>query len=568
MHRAVAVEGVRDVGPGHPAHEQRVDRAQQRNQPCQGRQRHPLPPREGKGTGARRDDEQRHGEHAQEQHGGGGGRQRAREAPAQQRCRQHPQRTRYRGPRQQQRRHRRAPPGRRVETHVIHLAAEPVEQLRRPGERVAGRRHAPGHELAPRPVALQQGLQRQVVGEARAPVLGYPQPLPVVAPDRPGAAPHDARGRPRRQRRHVPRQHGVHPRHQAGRLRSQPAVAGGHGDAVGHQRPDQVVQQVGVRLDVGVAEGEHLRLLRGGGHGGQQVVDLLRPGAGQSGDDVAHVVVARGQRSDQRDGGVRCALGDERHQQRAVTLRGERGQVTRQVSASALAWHHQVDRRRRTPGKRRQPVAGAPPPARQRRRELHQPDASEDHSEDQLDGGHAAQSGVAPVSAAASQGARALSDRLQLFQVGVVVVLPTLLRQPREQHQVERVVFAVGAAAQVVTKQERGNAPCNGHAQLHHHALIGRRAVHDGEDGITGEHVAEVALGYAVGPSGTRHVPVVAREGLPHLGAQRLQPRHDGRQQQLLLLLRESVRTRQIDPLACHGYTVPERTRDPLHLAA
>ena len=60
-----------------------------------------------------------------------------------------------------------------------------------------------------------------------------------------------------------------------GRLGREPAVAGGDGYARPPQRPHQVVQQVGWRLDVGIAERVHLCLGGCGPHAGEQVVDLL-----------------------------------------------------------------------------------------------------------------------------------------------------------------------------------------------------------------------------------------------------------------------------------------------------
>ena len=63
----------------------------------------------------------------------------------------------------------------------------------------------------------------------------------------------------------------------------------------------------------------------------------------------------------------------------------------------------------------------------------------------------------------------------------VIPVYPSVRRQPGEQHQIQRVLLAVGGAAEIVAEQECGLAQRDRDAQLHHHPLIGRHAVDDRE---------------------------------------------------------------------------------------
>ena len=141
------------------------------------------------------------------------------------------------------------------------------------------------------------------------------------------------------------------------------------------------------------------------------------------------------------------------------------------------------------------------------------------------------------------------------------MALPVLLRQAGEQHQIERVMLGVRAAAEVVAEQKDGLAESDCDAQFHHHPLIGRRSVHDGEQRIGIPHVLNITLGHAIGPAGFRQIHLtIAGEGLPDLQPKGFKRLDEFRQQQSLPLFGESIRRGEVNGL-CRHHTSPRACR-------
>ena len=140
-----------------------------------------------------------------------------------------------------------------------------------------------------------------------------------------------------------------------------------------------------------------------------------------------------------------------------------------------------------------------------------------------------------------------LSWITDLIDRGKPIPIPAVLRQACVKHQVQRVFFGIGAVPEIVSKEKRRFSPCDRHAELDHHAFVGRATVDNGENSICFPDIAQIGLSDTVCPTGSCLVHlIVAFEWLPDIGPGLFQCGDQLGQRAALLLRRKPVRAGKV----------------------